>query len=948
MMGRSYEPGQILFSNDGPLGRLMSQCHQLPERFTGCWQDLNSIGYREGSSPPGITAALQYLLKPVGFAKFYAPIALFILGLSAWFGLRQFGLGSMACVLGGLLACLNSDFFSAACWGVASHPITVAMSFFALAALADVSSPRHWLRVPLAGLAVGLGVTEGADIGAIFSSFIAAFIVYQGWVEKRPNVAVSQQDDDQHPKANGSGWPSSSFVKRAVVSIGRVTLVALCAGLVAFEAASDFLNTSLKGVVKEGHHEARTESERWDWATQWSLPKREVLSLVVPGLFGYRADTPNGGIYWGSIGRDAAWDRYVAAGEKGPRPGGFTRYSGGGFYAGALVVMIALWAVIMSFVPKQTSAAGLQPSTAPPPSPSFSLRQRKLIWFWLAVSIISLLLAFGRYAPFYRLIYVLPYFSSIRNPTKFLHVFSFALVIFFAYGVDNLARRYMPSVQHGKQAWAGIRGWWSKAASFEKRWLFGCSVVLLGSMVAWAVYSFHAADLVEYLQTVQVPPSHSTNIALFSIHQVGWFVFFFTLSGCVIALIFSGAFSGKTARLGGILLGIVLAMDLGRANLPWIFYWDYQDQYASNEIVDVLRQQPHEHRVAILPFHFPQQFATFDGLYRLQWSQHLFPFYNVQSLDIVQMSRKPADLAAFEDAFDTKGKADVLPTLMREWQLTNTRYLLGPAEFELFLERKHPAQNQLRIVERFEIVPKPGIESPTRFDELTIVPLTNGPYALFEFTNALPRARLYFDWQISTNPAATLQKMTSPSFDPEQTVFVSDSNGGANGIPAGQHDVSLSNLSGHVEFASYAPKRVALKTEATASSMLLLNDRFDPHWTVRVDGKEQRLLHCNVVMRGVFLAPGAHTVEFRFQPPMTSLWVSLIAIGGTLIFLGLVVFSGRTNAGPPATIAESLPSSKHLHQRRPEPEGLCRPRRRQGRPDPPTALVPGNPERRSR
>src|SRR5580698_5966974 len=27
-----YLPGHTLFSNDGPLARLMSQCHQLPER----------------------------------------------------------------------------------------------------------------------------------------------------------------------------------------------------------------------------------------------------------------------------------------------------------------------------------------------------------------------------------------------------------------------------------------------------------------------------------------------------------------------------------------------------------------------------------------------------------------------------------------------------------------------------------------------------------------------------------------------------------------------------------------------------------------------------------------------------------------------------------------------------------------------------------------------------
>jgi hypothetical protein len=48
--------------------------------------------------------------------------------------------------------------------------ISVGMIFFALAALADTSSPARWLRVVLAGLAVGMAVTEGADIGALGES----------------------------------------------------------------------------------------------------------------------------------------------------------------------------------------------------------------------------------------------------------------------------------------------------------------------------------------------------------------------------------------------------------------------------------------------------------------------------------------------------------------------------------------------------------------------------------------------------------------------------------------------------------------------------------------------------------------------------------------------------------------------------------------------------------
>src|SRR5258708_16429178 len=171
-------PGYTLFSNDGPLGALMVQARHVPESFSGVWEDLNSIGYREGGAMPSITYGLLWLLGPVGFSKFYAPIVLFILGLSAWWCFRRLGLVPIACALGGVAASLNSGFFSSACWGVACHPLTIGLSYLALGALVD-SSGRKWMSVMLAGFAVGMGVVEGADIGAIFSIYVAAFALYR-------------------------------------------------------------------------------------------------------------------------------------------------------------------------------------------------------------------------------------------------------------------------------------------------------------------------------------------------------------------------------------------------------------------------------------------------------------------------------------------------------------------------------------------------------------------------------------------------------------------------------------------------------------------------------------------------------------------------------------------------------------------------------------------------
>ena len=395
-----FVPGSILFSNDGPLGRLLSECHRLPDGFTGSWQDLATVGFREGSVAPSISSGLKLLLGPVWFAKLYAPAGLLILGLAAWFFFRKSGLAPAACVLGGLAATLNSSFFSTACWGVASHPITFAMCFLALAALVDAAPHQRGLRLALAGFAVGMGVTEGADIGAIFSVLVAAFILFQSWI------------------AGGSR------LRNAALGIVRVAVVALCAAFLAAQTISGLIATNIEGVAGTAQ-DAQTRQARWDWATQWSLPKREALSVLVPGLFGYRLDTPDGGEYWGSIGRDPAWDRYEANGSQGPPPDGFTRYSGGGVYAGVLVVLLAFWAFVQSLRGKDSA---------------FNPSSRKWLWFWIAIGGGSLLLAFGRFAPFYRMVYSLPYLSTVRNPVKFMHVASFALVVLFAFGVDGLWR----------------------------------------------------------------------------------------------------------------------------------------------------------------------------------------------------------------------------------------------------------------------------------------------------------------------------------------------------------------------------------------------------------------------------------------------------------------------------------------------------------------------------
>jgi hypothetical protein len=872
---KSFLPGYVHFSNDGPLGQQNTAWSRLPGAFTGIWGDLNDIGNSGGTLTPDLCTLLRWLLGPVGYSKFLAPFALFILGLCAWYFFKQLKLSPLAAVLGGLAAALNSAFFSTACWGVASQQIAIGFSYFALALVVS-NTPEtpvltRWVRWALAGLAVGVNVMQGADIGAIFSVFIAAFVLVKTLVDE-----------------------SGSIAAKLGRSVGRVAVIAVFAGFIAVQTVVSLFGTSITGIAGTGQ-DAETKARQWNYCTQWSFPKIESLGLFVPGLFGYKMDTPKnmmeffqdsykGGNYWGAIGRDVAWDQFFAGGKQGSAPDTnryYLRFSGGGCYAGILVALIAAWTIAQSFR-RQNSA--------------FGEKQRRMLWFWTALLIGSLLLAWGRFAPFYAVLYKLPYASVIRNPTKFILIFSWALVIIFAYGVHGLSRRYLE-----------VPGGNSKLRGFDRHWTLACVFALAGSVLAWLIYGSQKANLVSHLQDVGFPDKDSAVIiAGFSIGQAGWFIPFFALAVGLCTFVIAGVFSGKRAKLGGILLGALLIVDLGRANLPWVVHWDYQQKYASNPVIDILRDKPYEHRVADL-----RSETLFEELYGIEWKQHHFPYYNIQSLDLVMRPRVASDLETYEVTMSPHGAADVY-LLARHWQLTNTRYLLGPAAFlDSLNQQLDPAQRRFRIAVRFDLIPKqevavPGGISLEQFvnylplEKITARLSADGPYALFEFTGALPRARLYSNWQlpmndktavsgltmtnlgaggwtflqqVGTNDFLTLNGLASPAFDPWQTVLLAESPAAPN-PPA----MSTNENSGSVEFTSYTPKDIKFHTQAATPTVLLLNDEFDPHWRVFVDGKPAPLLRANFIMRGVYLPAGEHSVEFRFSLSVKPLFVTLSAI----------------------------------------------------------------------
>ena len=433
-----------MWDNDTALGAMDASWSRMPGTYSGIWNDGNWIGVKTPASSPTLGTILATFISPEMYLKIFTPLTMLLLGFSAWLLFRQLKFAPMVCVVGGLAAGLNMHCFSNACWGTGTWNIAMAMIFLALAALVTGAIRQTWIKAALAGLAVGMAVMEGFDSGAILSVYVAVFVVFFCWITE------------------------SSPARRVGRSLGVGVLVVVFAVLIAANTLYTLVGTSIKGIAGMGQT-AEEKQNRWMEATMWSLPKLETLRVFIPGLFGYRLEnydttTNRAGVYWGKVAEDPhitalessdpavraktanelglppeevkilqeddAQAREVIVDNMAQRIGFQRRHTGSGEFAGVLVSLLALFALANTWRRDQ---------------PPYSRNERRMVWFWGLAALFSLMAAWGRYSYLYALLYQIPWFSTIRNPMKFMTPFHLAWIILAGYGLEALWRRHLQS-----------------------------------------------------------------------------------------------------------------------------------------------------------------------------------------------------------------------------------------------------------------------------------------------------------------------------------------------------------------------------------------------------------------------------------------------------------------------------------------------------------------------
>lgn len=799
-----FGSGYLWGPDNLPHGVVM-QKPTLPSSFMGRWTN-EMLG--SGSSPSQFVPSRMFLmvLPPLFFHAFAYAFDVFLLGLVGWYFFRGRGVRNESACIAAIALAFTAHSFTIISAGHMGKFDLMPMAVLMLAALDRAVSRRSLFHFALAGVAAGGGAISQPDVMFTFALLGAAYGLYR--------LVLS--------------WPSEARLRFVLIQVVGVALAGVCV----FAVAGPMI-LSLRGsaLVQREAVTGKTPEEKWEFATNWSMPPEEILEFIAPCVYGAETRDPKAP-YWGRLGRTSGWMRHKR---------GLMNLRGHTVYLGPLQLVLgglALAAAIATLLRRRRTEERAPASRQPG-------RNADTI-FWTGALVVSALLALGRHFPLYRAFYALPYASSMRAPVKFMHLAEVAVAVLFAFGLDILFERLAGPADEREGKADGVPGGGRMftVASLVSGGLG--AAMLLGSVSVGAAQE----RLVVYWTRLGMA-AHSAllmrNMRVAMFHGA-------VLFALVAALLWVVRRPAKWLRLSlvfGLLLAVT-ALDLLVVDRRYVRVREIGPLYADSVVIEKMRQEQEPFR---LSNPFPQ--PPFPTLTTFTFRRH--------GIDVVEpppgTQNLPDDYREFYGALQKNSS--------RLWQLTNARFVIGPAD------RLRP------------LLKHPGFKLETLFDidntGRIVSPLSGGGrFALARFLGALPRAAMYYTWQ-SLDQETVLAKLASPQWRPSMELLVTD------GPPSQRGAVPTA-----VRIARYAPQRVEVEVTAAEPGILLLNDKFDPKWRAFVDGEERDILRCNYVMRGVPVEAGEHRVVFLYQPYKGSFACALatVAILG-FWFLGRTVVSLR-------------------------------------------------------
>ena len=587
---------------------------------------------------------------------------------------------------------------------------------------------------------------------------------------------------------------------RAAVTIARAALVG---GLFALVIAAIQVLPTLELLPRT----ARGNYD-FDMVSRWSLHPADLINVLVPNLFGDPYTIDNGN-YWGEAFHDGKQGYLVS------------------FFVGGGALLLACF--------------------------SFFSSRKTLLRILAGLSLLSVILAFGKFIPVYQWLYEhLALFRLGRYPSKYFLLTTLAFAIMASLGLEVLST---PLEGAGRRKWRLI------AVAFLG---VGAAVVLLG---AWSYWNVRPLALESWIRAAVKDPALASAKDFADIRaQVMTAVrssgAFLLLSG---GIVLAFLLWRRSIALIGLLI-LLLAAELIPANIrlsPLISEADMDFVPEVNAyLIEKLPREPY--RVApptwigAVPnfrIRVPNRSAAWLTLFNRRSGQPLSGIING-----IQYSLYPS-----VDDLNTRESEELLAAYLSLpytlaltlWQKLNSPVLLALGEIQ---------DPRVRFLESFDT------ESNTKLNA-------------YWLEKTLPRAYFVSGVEVVPSHVNALHRLVSADFPAESTVILED--------PSIASQSAEKTDAGMARIVDYRGHRVLCEVESKVPGYLVLLDSYFPGWRAYRDGNEVEILRANYAFRAVPVEPGRHQVEFRYAP--SSFYTGLSATCAALLLALVSLFWKRRN-----------------------------------------------------
>jgi len=489
----------------------------------------------------------------------------------------------------------------------------------------------------------------------------------------------------------------------------------------------------------------------------WSLPPEEVLTYVVPGLFGLSrqeggdSPAPDMAYYWGRM-RFTQTSDYL------------------GLLTWFLVPLPVLW------------------------------RRNRYTWFCTFLMGMTMLMALGQYTPVYRFMFEhLPAFSKFRVPKMILCLFAFGAAVLTGSGLDLLVRGDLERKR-------------------VVRWLAGCCGLVLCIAALRIVLQVGMPQVLSLMgQYIYAPTRYQSGQELvaqryaFALRESSVAV----AVGCAyLALFFAWFRKWLPTKAFLPLLVVLLLGDLWRVNTRFFVVTAPPAgggaARVKNDIVDFLK--PRIDRYRMQPMN--DENAHF-------YADNGFP--NVSAYVTISERR-------YKEFLDSFNLMSGMPDIM------NLKYLILPS--------KEYEQQKGALALKYQ----------------PVFLSSNGSVVL-ENKTVLPKA-----WLVPSVAAIPDSKervgimSTDARFNPAVVALVETP------PPLPLAPFGQQVQAGTAQVTEFQNNVVTVQAAAQTNALLVLGEKYYSGWNATVDGAPTQIHPVDHVLRGVYLTPGMHKVQFIFDP----------------------------------------------------------------------------------